>query len=162
MKPRFERLLAAYSSPKDLPMPALYQEIGWDDLINNGNYANTCAIRVNLALIKSGCRVGGGRMMIKKGPHKGTLIEPGQGKLSQLLARDKQFGQPQKFKGGALAEKGIGHRTGIISFFHLHAAEWGRDNQGHIDLVSPYTGGTLGCAGSCYWGSSEVWFWEVR
>jgi hypothetical protein len=49
----------------------LFQQIGWDDLIKNPAYGNTCAIRVSLALIRSGVTIPGGRLPIKR-------IEPGQ------------------------------------------------------------------------------------
>lgn len=159
MKPFFYVLSKNYPSKHDVTKEALFKEIGWDDLINNGNYADTCAIRVSVALIKSGIFIAG-RMAIKKGPHKGKLIEPGQGNLSHLLARASQFGEPEKYKGGAAGEQGIGTRQGIVSFWRLHP-EYG-DRQGHIDIVSPALGGVLRCGGACYWGSGEVWFWPLR
>jgi hypothetical protein len=36
------------------------------------------------------------------------------------------------------------------------------DPQGHIDLVEATNMGDLQCAGSCYWSSTEVWFWPLK
>jgi len=139
----------------------LFNELGWDDLINNGNYHNTCAIRVSLSLIKSGMLVSG-RMAIKKGPHKGKIIEPGQGALANILARPSMFGTPEKFKNGKVAERAIAGLRGLIAFFRLHPDVG--DTIGHIDLVGPGASswGELVCAGACYWQSGEVWFWPLR
>mgnify|MGYP000341900870 CR=1 FL=1 len=137
MKPTFATLSNNYSSNRTVSLQTLYKEIGWDGLIENSAYANTCAIRVNLALIKSGINVRG-RMAIKKGPHKGKLIEPGQAELSAVLAEIPLFGVPEKFK-SADADKGIGPRRGIVSFWRIPG--YLNDRGGHIDLVSPALGG---------------------
>ena len=157
MKPTFATLSNNYSSNRSISQDTLFKEIGWDDLIGNSAYANTCAIRVSLALIKSGINVRG-RIVIKKGPHKGKLIEPGQAKLSQLLAGISFLGAPEKFK-SADAEKGIGHRRGVVSFWRIPG--YLNDGGGHIDLVSPALGGIRICGSSCFWNSQEVWFWEL-
>lgn len=157
MKPTFATLSNNYSSNRTVSLQTLYKEIGWDGLIENSAYANTCAIRVNLALIKSGINVRG-RMAIKKGPHKGKLIEPGQAKLSIVIAEIPLFGVSEKFK-SADAEKGIGHRRGIVSFWRVPG--YLNDRGGHIDLVSPALGGIQICGSSCFWNSQEVWFWEL-
>lgn len=157
MKPTFATLSNSYSSNRIVSPEALYKEIGWDDLIGDSAYANTCAIRVNLALIKSGINVRG-RMAIKKGPHKGKFIEPDQAKLSAALAEIPIFGVPEKFK-SADANKGIGHRRGIVAFWRM--AGYLNDRRGHIDLVSPALGGIQNCGMGCLWNSQEVWFWEL-
>ncbi|MDB5905934.1 MAG: hypothetical protein JWP34_48 [Massilia sp.] len=46
------------------------------------------------------------------------MIETKQKKLSNFLA--KQLGPPEKYQNGQGAEKEIGTRHGIVSFFHLH------------------------------------------
>lgn len=157
MKPTFATLANNYSSNRSVSHKTLYQEIGWDDLIGNTAYANTGAIRVSLALIKSGIKVRG-RIAIKNGPHKGKLIEPGQAKLSALLAETQLLSAPEKFK-TVDADKGIGHRRGIVSFWRIPG--YLNDRGGHIDLVSPALGGIQICGSSCYWNSQEVWFWEL-
>ncbi len=100
MKTTFSVLSMNYSSNRVVFREALFKEIGWDDLIGNADYLNTCAIRMSLALIKSGVPVRG-RMAIKKGPHKAQLIEPGQAKLAHMLAGASDFGEPEKFKTAA-------------------------------------------------------------
>ena len=157
MKPTFAALSMNYSSNRHVSQEALYKEIGWDDLIGKSAYINTCAIRVSLALIKSGVNVRG-RMAIKNGPHKGKLIEPGQAKLSNILAEATFLGAPEKFK-TADADKNIGNRRGVVSFWQVPGYLNG--NGGHIDIVSPAMGGIRFCGSDCYWTSKEVWFWAL-
>lgn len=155
--PPFNVLWNNYSSNKSVLKPELFKEIGWNDLINNDVYANTCAIRVSLALIKSGVTIPEGRMPIRAGTHRGKKIEPGQAKLSNILAMKSMLGKPEKFKSGEY-EDGIGNRTGIVSFFHLVPGVY---ENGHIDLVAPQAGGSKRCASDCWWSSKEVWFWPI-
>lgn len=157
MKPLFSIVQKNYPSNRDVSKEDLLNEIGWDDLIRNPAYDNTCAIRVSLALIKSGLLISG-RIAIKKGPHKGRLIEPGQARLSQLLATRQYFGAPEKFK-TVVADSSIGNRKGVVSFWRVPGYLNG--NGGHIDVVSPVLGGVRMCGSGCYWDSSEVWFWEL-
>lgn len=155
--PPFNVLWKNYSSNKIVKLPELFKEIGWDDLITNEAYANTCAIRVSLALIKSGVTIPEGRMPIKAGIHRGKRIEPGQSKLSNILSKKSMLGRPEKFKAGE-HEAGIGNRSGIVSFFHLMPGVY---ENGHIDLVAPQAGGAKKCASDCWWSSKEVWFWAL-
>lgn len=155
MKPNFVTLRGNFS-PASILRATLYKEIGWDDLTNNPTYFDTCAIRMSLALIKSGMVIPG-RMPIKAGMHTGKLIEPGQARLSKILARPSFLGKPETFK-TADAESGVGQRTGIISFFDIDPSS---DTQhGHIDLVRPENNFRR-CSNSCYWTASSVWFWEL-
>jgi hypothetical protein len=156
MKPAFIAIQSGYPSTLEVPRAALFQEIGWSDLVNNFNYTNTCAIRVSVALLKAGVAFPG-RMRINTGRFKGRRIEPGQGRLSLVLAR--LWGAPEKYQGGAAAEKAIGGRKGVVSFWRLHPNLG--DTQGHIDIVSGHVG-ELKCGNACYWGSSEVWFWPLK
>jgi hypothetical protein len=68
------------------------------------------------------------------------------------------LGQPEKY-GAANMERGIGSRTGIVSFFKLIP---GMFNNGHIDVVSPAYGGIGKCGSGCYWESAEAWFWPLQ
>jgi hypothetical protein len=137
----------------------LFNTIGWDDLVGNNAYYNTCAIRVSIALLSAGYRFPG-RMKIKAGPLKGKMIEPGQRALSDILAHKDRLGQPEKFKTQDAAETGIGRRHGIVSFFRIDYAN-PNSNLGHIDLVGPERGG-LACAGMCYFfPAREIWFWPL-
>lgn len=153
----FPILESNFASNKDVKQQELFKEIGWDDLIGNPDYENTCATRMSLALIKCGMYIPG-RMAIKKGPYKGQLIEMGQRNLSLLLAQKSRLGTPEKFSGSA-APEAIGKRSGITSFWHLIP---GLYEHGHIDIVSDPTGRVKACGSDCYWTSKEVWFWPIK
>lgn len=154
----FGVLMQNYPRKRDVPRDALYRLIGWDDLIDDLAYENTCATRVSLALIRSGIAIPDARMAIKAGPHKGKRIEPGQAKLSAILSRPTMFGKPEKFE-QTNSESAIGSRSGIASFFRLIPGTY---EGGHIDIISPMTAGALACGSDCYWTSKEVWFWPMK
>jgi hypothetical protein len=83
-------------------------------------------------LIGAGVAIAPGYLTILAGAHKGKRIESRQRQLSNFL--EQRWGPPEKYKGGEAAQKGIGTRRGVISFFQL----WGAtDRQGHIDIVGP-------------------------
>ena len=67
MRPNFATLEKNYPRKKRIDRAELYQEIGWDRLIDDPAYHNTCAVPGSLALIKSGVPIHG-RIQIKKGP----------------------------------------------------------------------------------------------
>jgi Type VI secretion system (T6SS), amidase effector protein 4 len=160
MRPIFSEVFAGYPKKDNYPGSEVLRLIGWDDLINNGNYTNTCAIRVSIALVSAHMSIPG-RMSIKKGSLKGSLIEPGQAKLSRMLARPHLLGAPEKFRtGNNSTQAAIGVRSGVLSFWRLHP-EWVSDSQGHIDIVSPQNG-YLQCASDCYFGAAEIWFWPLK
>lgn len=158
---QFAVLMKAYPRKRDIDHDALFRLLGWNELIKNPAYANTCAIRVSLALLRSGVHIPGGRIPIKIGTNKGKRIEPGQAKLSMILARPAMLGTPEKFSGGPAMLDGIGQRSGIVSFFRLIPGVY---EGGHIDIVSPLLGGAgaLACGTDCYWTSKEVWFWPLQ
>jgi hypothetical protein len=153
----YAALRANFSSNKVLKQPDLLRTLGWDDLVGNPAYDNTCAIRMSLALIKSGKAIPG-RLRIKKGPYQGKLIEMGQRNLSLLLAHQSRLGTPEKFSGRG-AQDAIGNRNGIVSFWKLIP---GLFENGHIDIVSAPAGGIRVCGSDCYWTSKEVWFWPLK
>lgn len=157
MKPAFIALREYYPSVAAVDQAALFGEIGWEDLIGKDNFANTCAIRVSLALIKAGIQVKG-RMAIRKGPFKGALIEPGQARLAHMLSSPSMFGAPEKFVREA-AIPGIGQRQGLVAFFRIRGYLGGAG--GHIDILLPSIGVKV-CGSECYWDCGEVWFWELR
>lgn len=159
MKPTFATLAKNYPRKKLVDRAELYQEIGWEKLINDPAYHNTCAVRVSLALIKSGMPIQG-RMPIKTGPYKGKLIEPGQARLAQLLTHPRLLGQPKKLKPSALA-KVVGNQHGIIVFWKIPDYRVGSGLGGHIDIISPATGGVWACGSSCYLDAAEIWFWAL-
>jgi hypothetical protein len=136
---------------------ALYESIGHPEYAQNMYMANTCAVRVSLALVAAGVPITPGHMTVKAGKYAGRRIEQGQMNLSKFLLR--HLGEPERFASGYDASVKIGQRRGIVSFFHLASAA---DAQGHIDLVEPATQWELKCAGACYWSAHEVWFWPLR
>jgi Type VI secretion system (T6SS), amidase effector protein 4 len=157
MKIPFNVLKLHYPRSHEIDRPALFREIGWDDVVNNPAFENTCAIRVSLALIKSGIKVPG-RMRIKTGPYKDELIEMGQANLSHILARTSFLGKPEVFTTEA-SKTGIGSRTGIVSLWQLYPGLYAG---GHIDIITPEWGGKEACGSGCHWKSREVWFWPMR
>ena len=157
MKPAFMKLRENYYSVAAVDQATLFREIGWQDLIGKDSFANTCAIRISLALIKCGVRLKG-RMTINKGPFKGAWIEPGQARLANMLASPSMFGAPEKFAKDE-ATAGIGNRMGIVAFFRIPGYLGGAG--GHIDILLPSTGVKV-CGSECYWTCDEVWFWELR
>lgn len=157
MKPQFSTVKANFYPSQNVNQAELFEEIGWGDLAGKPAYVNTCAIRMSLALIKSGLTIPG-RMRIKSGRNKGARIEPGQAKLSNILARPVYLGDPEKFK-RLDAQDGIGVRSGIVSFFDINPQV--ETAQGHIDLVSQSAGRSL-CGTSCFWLAKEIWFWPLK
>lgn len=162
MKVLFAVLRAHFLDPVSVSREELFQFIGRPELIPDGNFYNTCAIRLSLALVAAGLP-NPGVWPVMRGKYKGRMLETKQRKLSQWLVR--YLGQPEKYKSGREAEEKIGSRHGIISFFQLHGPT---DHQGHIDIVMMDRWGRyLRCgnesdnAGGCYWSAVEVWFWPL-
>lgn len=158
MRPMYAALISGYPSRATVPPAALFAEIGWDHPQQLERDADTCALRVSLALARAGARIPG-RVNVSRGPFKGQRIEPLQTRLSLLLTHPSLLGRPEVYHGGALAEAGIGLRRGIVSY-------WCRDGaappQGHIDIVGPDAAETLGCGVLCYRQASEIWFWPLK
>ena len=140
------------------PHDKLLEEVlGWSDLVKNPAYADTCAMRVSVALIHAGVTLMGARMKAKGGKLKGEYVEPGQAKLSQILRR--MWGEPEKYTSEKNARVGIAKRSGVVSFFRIHP-NMGLSG-GHIDLVEPRTNGFSECATQCYFSASQIWFWPL-
>ena len=164
MKVPYASLRAHFPDTDNVSREELYQWIGYPESASKPGYYNTCAIRLSLALLGAGYP-NPGLWPIKAGKYKGRMIETGQRRLSAWLKR--HVGKPEVFKSGLEAERAIGARRGIISFFSLH----GDDNpQGHIAIVSKDRWGLYvrcgseldGTATGCYWTSKEVWFWPLK
>lgn len=95
MKPLFA-VLKAHHMGSNVTAPQVYEAIGyragkWLDPA----WANTCAIRMSIALIAAGGKIRPGRLQIKAGPFRGAMVEPGQRNLSDFLVGE--IGQPEKF-----------------------------------------------------------------
>ena len=151
MKPSF--LLLGKGYPHKVKKEALYDTLGWPDLKEHAAFKDTCAIRMSLALVAAGAPLTGW-LKIKAGPLKGKSVEPSQAKLSRWLKNE--WGQPEIFRRTSDAQREIGVRTGVASFWGLAGT-----SQGHIDLVKPDGNGFHECAMSCYFDSREIWFWPV-
>lgn len=163
MKVAFESIRSHYPDSVSVGREELMQWVGRPELIKDGNFENTCAIRMSMALLGAGFP-NPGTWPVNGGRFKGRAIETKQRRLSNWLVR--HLGQPEKYGSGTAAQKGIGARRGIISFFHLHGPA---DNQGHIDIVMmdrwnmyQRCGSNNDDAGGCYWTAMEVWFWPLR
>jgi hypothetical protein len=157
MRPLFLPLERHYPRVDTVGKAELFEEIGWDDLIKNSGYDNTCAIRMSVALIKVGVPIRG-RMAIKNGPFAGQKIEPGQANLSNMLSQKALFGAPEKFDKQSV-QAGIENRRGVMSFFRIPGYLGGRG--GHIDIISPGAGGGMACGSGCYFNADEFWFWAL-
>lgn len=169
LKISFQTLQDNYPDTDTYPQGKLFDELGWGDLKNNAAYTNTCAIRMSYCLIRAGVMLPG-RLKIKKGPHKGKLIEPGQMALSRLLCKERFLGEPEKFK-YADRDKVLKDRRGILSFIKIPGYEIDGQLSGHIDLIDWRPASFLGmslwwqvlhCDMSCHWNSAEFWFWPLQ
>ena len=165
MKPAFSTLWANYPRSDQVPRPRLFDSIGWSDLTNNAGYQNTCAIRVSIALQKSGVPVtSSAGMKGLSGAMTNKAIEIRQAKLSEQLTR--LWGAPELIS----SESEIGDRNGVISFFEIPTYPLpGGGFGGHIDLIDGKSTWFFGwfnadsvCGSSCYWSAKRVGFWELR
>lgn len=152
MKPAFARLRSNY--PRSEKREELFAQLGWGTIANNPAYKDTCAIRMSVALARSGMHLSGGTMRVQTGELKGDRIETRQHKLSEILKR--LWGEPEKFDTEKGARDGIGNRTGVVSFFRISGGPGG-----HIDLIAPGPYGFSECARSCFFASWEIWFWPL-
>lgn len=164
-RPVYGALAAAYPRrPKEgiphsgIDQAALYESIGHKEFAHDSRMQNTCATRVSIALLATGIHPAPGNLTVQAGRFAGLRIETNQAALSKFLKR--RLGAPEVYTNGYDAWTKVKPRHGIVSFFHLNGGDW--DLQGHIDLVEPTNMGDLQCLGSCYWSSTEVWFWPLR
>jgi hypothetical protein len=156
-RPPFAVLSAAFPRKATVSTEALYLSIGHPEYVNDGRMFNTCGVRLSVALVAVGVPIRPGNITVQAGKYVGQRLESGQARLSKVLLR--LWGEPEKYPSGPTAQKGIGTRRGVISFYHLWNAD---DPQGHIDLVSPDSWDQPACADGCYWKSTEVWFWPLK
>ena len=160
MKPSYHALKSVhYSSASSRPTfksaEDVYREIGYDsvELVRqNPQYRDTCAVRMSLALLKTGVNITG-RLRIKAGQFKGRSVEPGAKRLADELRKPHLFGAPEVFLGREQALKRIGSRKGVILFHGL-----GGGSGGHVDLYEPVEV----CNSSCHFLAREIWFWPLN
>lgn len=161
MKPTYATLKANHFSSNKyhssfVDSDELYESLGYSlDALRkqNPDYVNTCAVRMSLALLKSGVPFAG-RMKVKKGPFTGRMFEPGAKLLADQLARPTALGRPEVVPASnALAT--LSGKRGVILFWKI--AGYGG---GHIDLIEASTA-TQVCNSACYFSSKEIWFWPL-
>lgn len=152
MRPTFGRLRTNY--PKSEKREALFEQLGWSSIAQAEAYKDTCAIRMCVALARSGVPLLTGTLKVQAGPLKGRRIETRQRRLSDMLKQ--MWGAPEVFQTEKDAREAIGKRSGVISFFRI-----GGGPGGHIDLISPDRYGKAECARSCFFGCWEIWFWPL-
>jgi hypothetical protein len=153
-RPPYALLHKHYPDPASVSAEELFAWIGHQDKLTNPQWRNTCAIRVSLALLGAGMSLPGGFLTVQAGKYKDRQVEIRQDTLADQLTR--AWGEPERF-GTALLDWRVGLRHGVIRFIKL----WGPyDEQGHIDLIAPYSANRLYCEGACYMQSAECWFWE--
>lgn len=153
----FATLRRNYSSsnifhPSFMHRTDLFAEIGWEKFIDNDSYKNTCAIRLSLALAKSGRPINPGSHRILKGPHEGKRLEVNMRRLAETLRTPAWLGTPEVLN-DPNPSNGLRGRQGIIAFHGIPRFP----GNGHIDLVD----NVGGCASDCYFNSREVWFWPL-
>lgn len=142
----------SYVSAKDV-----YSEIGYslsELRKQNPAYANTCAVRMSLALLKSGVAFVG-RLKVKSGPYKGNTIEPGAKLLADQLMKAHAFGRPLVYKPTDFLKNIVG-KKGAVLFWKVVGY-----GGGHIDLIESSNAATV-CNSNCYFESKEIWFWELN
>ncbi len=155
LKLSFKTLADTYAHYNAFDTAALYQDLGWDDLVNAASWANTCAVRMSLALLACGVRLEG-RLKVKKGNFKGKWVEPGQNDLSNWLVR--HHGSPEEFPYDPKMPTGpatLSGQRGIISFMRIPGYAGG-----HIDLLDA-SAKYLACSRACYFTADTVRFWKV-
>lgn len=81
-----------FRSAAYVPREYLYKEIGWDEYIGGLHYANTCAVRVSVALARSGVTISPGSHGILRGEHKNRGVEANMESLAGLLASPRRLG----------------------------------------------------------------------
>ncbi len=161
MKPPFMALKANhYSSNKHnsdfMSGEEIYKLIGYDieELKKqNPGYVNTCAVRMSLALTKSGMNFSG-RLKIKDGPNKGRMIEPGAKLLADQLAKPQLFGRPELISPSNAVVR-LSGKKGVVLFWKVTGY-----GGGHIDLIETSNAVQV-CNSACYFSSKEIWFWPL-
>lgn len=135
----FADLLRSYPTA---PKPELFKGMGgeWPSLVNNPNYANTCAIRLSLALKQVGFKVpdkykeavtGNGTPIVLKVATMGKLVSESFGR--SYWGMSKEPGKP-------IDAATVPRKTGIL----VYHVKW-NNATGHFDL---WTGTRFAGAGA--------------
>ena len=160
MKPAYSLLKQNHYSSNDMEKnfkrpEFVYSEIGYDINKLGSAYRNTCAVRMSLALLKTGVPFSG-RLKIKAGRFKGQYIEAGAKLLADQLMRPGAFGKPKVYDDRSLFKKEAFGKKGVV-LFHRITGYGG----GHIDLIETATL-NLVCHSSCFFQCKKIWFWQLH
>ena len=128
---------------------AFFKKMGWDDLIDNPSYDNTCAMRVSTCLIRCGMTFPSGQIKILKGPHKGNRVEIKWKNLEETLT--SEWGE--KIKIEPPTQEACKPYQGVILFETLPPDENGNRYPGHIDVLDGPSGR---CLYNAYFGSEKI------
>jgi len=107
----------------------LFKHLGWKDLIDNQAYANTCAIRMSVCLIRCGLTFPKGDLLISNPKDKlldGKRVMIRFSELSDYLL--KAWGPPERYH--PIREADVAGRQGVIVYYTLPGGY-----PGHIDVV---------------------------
>lgn len=136
---------------------SVYKSVGYDIEAlkkQDAGYENTCAVRMSLALLRSGIGISG-RLKVRAGPLKGRSIEPGAKLLADQLSSPNLLGRPQILRPSETL-KALEGKQGVIFFWKMSGY-----GGGHIDLVQVHNS-TAVCSSACYFNAKEIWFWALR
>lgn len=161
----FSSLWANYPTPDKEPRDTLFRSLGWDDLINNKSYENTCAIRMSVCLQRSGFSLSRGDLNVLKGPLKGKKIIIRFDDLANYLKG--KWGKP-KIILNPTEEVLKPYGNGVVVFFHINPGGY----PGHIDLFQVtrtkhqfllWTWQDIQgqCGSHCY-DADKCWFWPAK
>lgn len=160
----FDTLWVNYPHPDREPRDVLYRSLGWDDLIGQDSYRNTCAIRMSICLLRSGAALPSGELKVRKGPLKGKPVKIRFDDLAEYLAQ--VWGPPEVIAHPSRSDL-ESRGDGVIAFFGLPSSY-----PGHIDLLDVsrtafdflffrWSQTTSECGTHCYFQSREAWYWAA-
>ena len=161
----FEQLWLHYPHPHPETRAVLYRALGWESLINDPDYENTCAIRMSVCLLRCGLTLPRGELTIWKGPLKNRKVMIRYDVLAKYLKLT--WGDPEEIE--PVEDEAFRGKKGVVVFFGLPGGY-----RGHIDLIKDETKPItflwmrLGeerrmvCGSGCYPGSVSAWFWPAR
>lgn len=128
-----------------------FKAMGWDDLIDDDNYENTCAIRVSVCLVRLGMAFPNGKIKILKGDHKGKKIEIRWSELEAVLKA--AWGTPTNVT--PTTDEACKSYQGVIVFEKLPDTGY----PGHIDVLD---GPNKKCLHLDYFGSNKIRIFSAK
>lgn len=126
-----------------------FKDMGWDDLIPNTAYTNTCAMRVSVCLVKCGMTFPTGEIKILKGDHEGKRIKIRWNELEDVLKA--AWGDPTSVT--PTNSEACKPYQGVVAFEKLPSGY-----SGHIDVLD---GPNESCLHAAYFGSDKIRVFEA-